>query len=159
MGYGDDELIEVYWYDLPEHESWLYAPYSLQDADGDGILDECEFDSDGDGLFDFQDPCPFDPDNDIDGDGVCGDVDNCPDVPNPDQADSDGDGIGDACEAAPEPQPQPEPEYDREMLRLALSFLCGTPICGLFGIAGLPLTLAGWAALKVQWRRKRRHGR
>jgi hypothetical protein len=32
------------------------------------------------------------------GDGV-GDVcDNCPDVFNPDQADTDGDGIGDACD-------------------------------------------------------------
>jgi len=35
-----------------------------------------------------------------DGDGVCGDVDNCPLVSNPDQADADGDGLGDACDAA-----------------------------------------------------------
>ncbi|MFN3198710.1 MAG: hypothetical protein ACE366_09910 [Bradymonadia bacterium] len=35
------------------------------------------------------------PDND--GDGVCGDVDNCPTVPNADQADDNGDGHGDAC--------------------------------------------------------------
>ena len=44
------------------------------------------------------DPCPLDADNDIDTDGVCGDVDNCPDDPNADQADADGDGIGDACD-------------------------------------------------------------
>jgi len=35
---------------------------------------------------------------DSDGDGVADSVDNCPFVYNPDQADSDGDGIGDACE-------------------------------------------------------------
>ncbi len=31
-------------------------------------------------------------------DGVCGDVDNCPDVDNQDQADFDNDGTGDVCE-------------------------------------------------------------
>ena len=42
---------------------------------------------------------------DLDGDGVCGNVDNCPNVANPDQADSDGDGIGDACETFTAPLP------------------------------------------------------
>jgi Ca2+-binding RTX toxin-like protein len=35
---------------------------------------------------------------DADGDGVLDDVDNCPDDPNPSQADGDEDGIGDACD-------------------------------------------------------------
>ncbi len=38
------------------------------------------------------------PCSDEDGDEICLPDDNCPEVANPDQADSDGDGIGDACD-------------------------------------------------------------
>ncbi|MDM8522467.1 SBBP repeat-containing protein [Desulfococcaceae bacterium HSG8] len=38
------------------------------------------------------------PCNDADGDGVCGDTDNCPDIPNADQTDTDNDNMGDACD-------------------------------------------------------------
>ena len=48
--------------------------------------------------MDCNDDCPDDPDNDIDGDGVCGDVDNCPNIVNPNQEDSDGDLIGNVCD-------------------------------------------------------------
>ena len=55
-------------------------------------------DSDNDSLGDACDTCPLDADNDIDGDTVCGDVDNCPDTSNLDQADGDDDGLGDVCD-------------------------------------------------------------
>ncbi len=38
-------------------------------------------------------------DEDRDADGVRNRQDNCPDLPNPDQADTDGDSMGDACDA------------------------------------------------------------
>jgi hypothetical protein len=43
------------------------------------------------------------PEEDSDRDGIPDSLDNCPDVPNPDQADTDGDGIGNACETCPLP--------------------------------------------------------
>jgi len=38
---------------------------------------------------------------DVDEDGLCGIDDNCPEIPNPDQADEDEDGVGDACDNCP----------------------------------------------------------
>ncbi len=64
----------------------------------------CFPDTDGDGIADNDDNCPYDfnPDQlDADGDGIGDACDNCIETPNPDQADSDGDGIGDVCDACP----------------------------------------------------------
>jgi uncharacterized protein YegL len=59
---------------------------------------------DGDGRFDREDNCPYDPNPDqldSDGDGI-GDVcDNCLEFANPDQTDSAGAGTGDACSDTP----------------------------------------------------------
>jgi hypothetical protein len=109
---------------------------SATDTDGDGVpdaQDNCpavfnpprpvdgfvQADFDGDGAGDVCDPCPIDPGttscstpdpNDRDGDGVPNASDNCPGVPNADQADADGDGKGDACDACPNyPNPGAEP--------------------------------------------------
>ena len=36
--------------------------------------------------------------NNFNGDGVCDEIDNCPDVYNPNQEDFNADGVGDACD-------------------------------------------------------------
>jgi predicted outer membrane repeat protein len=55
-------------------------------------------DSDSDGTADVCDVCPDDAGDDVDLDGVCADVDNCPDVFNPEQVNRDGDTLGDVCD-------------------------------------------------------------
>ncbi len=49
------------------------------------------------------------PPPDQDGDGVPDFRDNCPDTPNPDQADIDRNGVGSACQEGPEVPPPPPP--------------------------------------------------
>jgi hypothetical protein len=66
-----------------------------------GDIDDLIADADNDGLLDYADSCPVDPDNDEDMDGYCADIDNCRLVTNADQTDSDGDGVGDACDPCP----------------------------------------------------------
>jgi hypothetical protein len=73
----------------------------LEDNDWDGLFDyddNCpwlanyvQVDSDGDGFGDLCDP-------DLDGDGVPNDSDNCPNVANGGQYDNDWDGLGDWCD-------------------------------------------------------------
>jgi cytosine/adenosine deaminase-related metal-dependent hydrolase len=99
---------------------------TASDADGDGIEDSADscpavfnpsrplegaqpnFDMDPDG--DSCDICPvnegemcemFDP-NDRDGDGTPNAMDNCPNIPNMDQANMDGDDKGDLCDPCPD---------------------------------------------------------
>jgi hypothetical protein len=69
------------------------------DTDGDGVGDNHDADDDNDGLTDTVEG-RLGTDRkiaDTDLDGAIDGQDNCPVIPNPDQADSNGDGRGDAC--------------------------------------------------------------
>ena len=101
---------------------------TLFDIDPDP--DDCAADADSDGLPDWLDGCPDDPDKvepgdcgcgvadaDADEDGIADCDDNCPAVANPDQEDADGDGVGDDCDASAQPgeddssvEPSEDPE-------------------------------------------------
>ena len=80
-----------------------------RDFDRDAAGDVCDPDDDNDGISDEEDPCPYDPGNDVNQDGICGDdvdvdgilvdEDNCPKSYNPNQKDSDRDGFGDVCDS------------------------------------------------------------
>jgi immune inhibitor InhA-like protein/thrombospondin type 3 repeat protein len=85
---------------------WIDAGFDLTAFAGQSILIRFNFNT-GDQLYNgfrgwFIDDVkvegedPTQPDRD--GDGVVDAVDNCPDVPNADQADADHDGVGDACD-------------------------------------------------------------
>lgn len=63
---------------LNSGSAYVYGIGASFDCDLDLVPDECEPDSDGDGVID--------------------DCDNCPDLPNPDQLDGDGNGVGNLCD-------------------------------------------------------------
>ncbi len=89
--------------------------FCFLDADGDTVpdnIDNClntsntnQLDSDGDGIGNACDNCPNASNAsqvNTDGDAFGNACDNCPSVANDDQLDTDGDGIGDACDACSE---------------------------------------------------------
>jgi hypothetical protein len=106
-GIGTDRDILVARFALPDcnlneiGDGQDIADGTSEDCNANGVPDECETDTDGDGVIDPCDNCPAVANadqSDVDGDGF-GDVcDVCPDVFDPEQLDSNGDGIGDACE-------------------------------------------------------------
>ncbi|UCE17258.1 MAG: SMP-30/gluconolactonase/LRE family protein [Gemmatimonadota bacterium] len=101
----------VGYYQMNEGNGETISDYSTYGNDGtltdvawiQGVhLNPATTDADEDGVLDFEDNCPHDPNPDQDDtdDDTIGDVcDNCPEEANPDQVDGDGDGSGDVCDA------------------------------------------------------------
>ena len=84
---------------------------------------------------------------DADGDGDCDSADNCPSVPNANQADGDGDGVGDLCDNCPVNANPGQEDGDGD----GVGDACDTPACpadlsgdGVVDGADLGSLLAAW---------------
>jgi hypothetical protein len=77
---------------------YVFKNTNISDSDNDGIGDEC------DTVINVP-PVDLSKSTDTDTDGLNDNLDNCPEVANPDQKDTDADGIGDVCDSIVNPPP------------------------------------------------------
>jgi hypothetical protein len=97
---------------LNRYRTWIGQPKAASPCDQPHLPD-----ADGDGIPDTLDNCPKVPNPDQadeDHDGIGGACDNCPEVSNPPQTDADEDGIGDACDNCPQASNPTQVDTDRD---------------------------------------------
>jgi len=112
-GHIDDQKGNTYEITLNPDNSFFVTGHIAQDHGGAG--EPSDFDSDG--IPDEMDNCrevpnPDQTDGDWDGTGDA--CDNCPEVTNPDQADFDEDWIGDSCDNCPDVANPDQADSDRD---------------------------------------------
>ncbi|MFH2036522.1 MAG: S41 family peptidase, partial [Candidatus Zixiibacteriota bacterium] len=95
---------------------------------------------------------------DLDQDGIVNENDNCPEISNPDQADSDNDGIGDPCDNCPDKYNPGQEDDNHDLIGNACEYLCGdfdnNGLINILDITGLisflykggPAPESAWAA-------------
>ena len=85
---------EQVWSPYPGFEACNYDPYAVLNIIENCfyVQEDCEVEYPE--YYDCECKCI----NDYDGDEVCDELDNCPDIYNPNQEDFNDNGIGDACE-------------------------------------------------------------
>ncbi|MEE9295779.1 MAG: hypothetical protein V3W34_12570, partial [Phycisphaerae bacterium] len=159
----------TYWVVRNELSAFAVGQPALEDTidcDNDGVPDDTESDTDGDGVIDDCDPCPADNPDDTDGDSVCDSTDICPGFD--DNADADGDGVPDGCDPSPDGDDTVDDAVDTngdgaddvsdpaaeettptaDQPTPTRSPECGAAPCGSLGMLTLPMIMLGLVSMR-----------